>query len=70
MGDYPLHVPPEGSSKKTLKRASARHTIGDRTQEFTVGSRAAESGGIAAKGSQLEAAGLNMQAAKRKKRKK
>jgi len=66
---YPLHEPPEGSSKKVLRRASAKHTVDGRTQEFTVGSRAAEPGGVAAKGSQLEAAGLNMQAAKRKKRK-
>lgn len=68
--EYPQHVPPVGSSEKILRKASARHTIEHRTQEFTVGSRAAESGGVAAKGSQLEAAGLNMQAAKRKKRKK
>lgn len=65
--EYPQHIPPTGSSTKILRKASARHTVEGRTQEFTVGSRAAESGGIAAKGSKLEEAALNMQSAKKRK---
>lgn len=68
MAKYPEHIHPEGSSEQILPDVSARHTIGHKTQEFTIGSRAAESGGIAAKGSELEASALNMKPRKRKRK--
>lgn len=69
MAEYPKHKTPEGSSKKVLVELSGKHTVDGRTQEFTVGSRAAEAGGIAAKGSQLEASALNMKPRKKSGRK-
>jgi len=65
--NYPEHVPPKGSSRKVLTELSEKHTVSGRTQEFTVGSRNAVSGGIAAKGSQLEASAMSMKPRKRKK---
>ncbi len=49
---HPTHQHPEGSSNLKLATLTANQP---RTNEFTVGSRAAKPGGIAAKGSQLEA---------------
>ncbi len=49
---YPTHQHPEGSSNLKLQNLTADQP---RQNEFTVGSRAAKPGGIAAKGSQLEA---------------
>lgn len=56
--DYPLHVPPAGSSTQPLPRLSAAQSQPGRPNTFTVGSRNIRGGGIAAMGSQLEA-GLN-----------
>ena len=49
---FPTHQHPEGSSNLKLQNLSANQP---RQNEFTVGSRNAKPGGIAAKGSQLEA---------------
>lgn len=49
---FPTHQHPEGSSNLKLQNLSANQP---RTNEFTVGSRNAKPGGIAARGSQLEA---------------
>ena len=49
---YPTHQHPEGSSNLKLQNLTADQP---RTNEFTVGSRNAKPGGIAARGSQLEA---------------
>lgn len=49
---FPTHQHPDGSSNLKLATLTANQP---RTNEFTVGSRAAKPGGIAAKGSQLEA---------------
>lgn len=49
---YPTHEHPEGSSNLKLQNLTADQP---RTNEFTVGSRNAKPGGIAARGSQLEA---------------
>lgn len=49
---FPQHQHPEGSSQQILPHITARQP---RTNEFTVGSRNVQPGGIAAKGSQLEA---------------
>lgn len=66
--EHPQHKEPKGISKQVLPKLSARHTIEGRTQEFTVGSRNAESDGVAAKGSKLEAQAINMQNSKKAKR--
>jgi hypothetical protein len=49
---FPTHQHPTGSSNQTLPSLTANQP---RTNEFTVGSRNVQSGGIATKGSQLEA---------------
>lgn len=49
---HPTHQHPEGSSNLKLQNLTADQP---RTNEFTVGSRNAKPGGIAARGSQLEA---------------
>lgn len=49
---YPTHQHPEGSSNLKLQNLTADQP---RQNEFTVGSRNAKPGGIAARGSQLEA---------------
>jgi len=49
---YPTHQHPEGSSNLKLQSLSAAQP---KPNDFTVGSRNAKPGGIAAKGSQLEA---------------
>lgn len=49
---HPTHQHPEGSSNLKLPTLTANQP---RTNEFTVGSRNAKPGGIAARGSQLEA---------------
>lgn len=68
MADFPEHTPPKGSSKKILTNLSARYSAGGRAQEFTVGSRATESDGVAAMGSRLEASAMSMKPRKAKKK--
>lgn len=66
--EHPQYKEPKNISKQVLPKLSTRHTIEGRTQEFTVGSRNAESDGVAAKGSKLEAQAINMQNSKKAKR--
>lgn len=62
---YPTHVHPQGSSNATLPSLTASQP---KPNEFTVGSRNAKPGGIAARGSQLEAWAIGRQAEIRKQR--
>lgn len=62
---YPTHVHPAGSSSATLPKLTASQP---KPNEFTVGSRNAKPGGIAARGSQLEAWAIGRQAEIRKQR--
>lgn len=64
-GDFPQHHHPEGSSTMPLPRLTAAQP---KPNTFTVGSRNAKAGGIAAKGSQLEAWAIGRQAAIRSQR--
>lgn len=57
---YPTHQHPEGSSNLKLGALSAQQP---RPNDFTVGSRNVKPGGIAARGSQLEAWGIAKQGA-------
>lgn len=57
---YPTHQHPEGSSNLKLQNLTADQP---RQNEFTVGSRNAKPGGIAARGSQLEAWAISKQKA-------
>ncbi len=57
---FPTHQHPEGSSNLKLPTLTANQP---RTNEFTVGSRNAKPGGIAARGSQLEAWAISKQKA-------
>lgn len=67
MAKFPEHQPPEGSSKKPLRKLTAKQP---KPNEFTTGSRAAKSNGLAAKGSRLEAWGIGKQESVQKKRQK
>lgn len=58
-GGYPQHVPPAGSSTAPLPNLTANQP---KPNTFTVGSRNAKPGGLAAKGSQLEAWAIGKQA--------
>jgi len=60
--DFPLHVPPAGSSTQTLPRLTAAQSQPGRPNNFVVGSRNAKAGGIGAMGSQLEAWAQSRQA--------
>lgn len=57
---FPTHQHPEGSSNLKLQNLTADQP---RQNEFTVGSRNAKPGGIAARGSQLEAWAISKQKA-------
>lgn len=63
---FPEHTPPEGSSKKPLRKLTAKQP---KPNEFTVGSRNAKPNGLAAKGSRLEAWGIGMHEHTKKKKK-
>jgi hypothetical protein len=67
--DYPLHVPPAGSSTQVLPHLTASQSQPGRPNTFTVGSRNAKAGGIAAMGSQLEAWAQSRQSEIRNQRK-
>jgi|SRR5690242_2209332 len=62
---YPPHVHPQGSSSAVLPNLTAAQP---KPNTFTVGSRNAQPGGIAARGSQLEAWAIGRQAEIRKQR--
>jgi hypothetical protein len=64
-GPYPQHIHPEGSSIAPLPNLTAAQP---KPNEFTVGSRNAKPGGLAARGSQLEAWAIGRQAEIRKQR--
>lgn len=64
-GGYPQHVHPEGSSTAPLPNLTAAQP---KPNTFTVGSRNAKPGGLAARGSQLEAWAIGRQAEIRKQR--